>query len=107
MATIDVATKIMYVLGNYDRAFQSIEATTNEEVEVVEAYATTQEMVLEVFTGFNVTQVVTLRTESDYKEHRTLMQMPSDEYDEGIMCQEMAHDQKCREKLIHPPLAVY
>ena len=37
-ATVEVATKILNVLDNYDRAFQSIEATTNEEVEIVDAY---------------------------------------------------------------------
>ena len=36
-ATIDVATRILNVLDNYDRAFQSAEAAANEEVEIVDA----------------------------------------------------------------------
>lgn len=44
-ATVEVATKILNVLDNYDRAFQSIEATTNEEVEIVDAYKNTYQTV--------------------------------------------------------------
>ena len=41
MATVDVASKMLNVLDNYDRAFQSIEATTNEEVDIVNDYKNT------------------------------------------------------------------
>jgi len=106
MATVDVATKIVNVLDNFDRAFQSVEAATNEEVEIVEAYRGTYDMILEAFQELNVTKVETVGVEFDYEQHQAMMSMPSDEYDEGIVCQEYAMGWKCGEKLIRPAMVV-
>ena len=89
-ATVEVATKMLNVLDNYDRAFQSLEAATNEEVEIVDAYKNTYDMILDAFAELNVTKVETVGTEFDYEMHQAMMQMPSDEYEEGIVCQEFA-----------------
>eukprot|EP00581_Thalassiosira_minuscula_P010654 CAMPEP_0183723892 /NCGR_PEP_ID=MMETSP0737-20130205/16670_1 /TAXON_ID=385413 /ORGANISM="Thalassiosira miniscula, Strain CCMP1093" /LENGTH=252 /DNA_ID=CAMNT_0025954311 /DNA_START=46 /DNA_END=804 /DNA_ORIENTATION=- len=106
MATVEVAQNILNVLDNYDRAFQAIEAATNEEVEIVEAYKKTQEMILDAFTELNVTKVETVGAEFDYEKHQAMMQMPSDEYEEGIVCQEFAPGWTCGEKLIRPAMVV-
>merc|ERR1719401_2413088 len=58
-ATVEVATRILDVLDNYDRAFQAVEAATNEEVEIVAAYKATEGLVLEAFAALNVTRVET------------------------------------------------
>lgn len=104
LATVDVAQKILNVLDNYDRAFQAVEAATNEEVEIVEAYKKTQDMILEAFAELNVTKVETLGAEFDYEVHQAIMQMPSDEYEEGIVCQEFQLGWKCGDKLIRPAM---
>lgn len=106
MATVDVAQKILNVLDNYDRAFQSVDAATNEEVEIVDAYQKTYDMILDAFAELNVTKVETVGTEFDYELHQAMMQMPSDEYDEGIVCQEFAPGWRCGEKLIRPAMVV-
>lgn len=106
MATVDVAGKILDVLDNYDRAFQSVEAVTNEEVEIVDAYKKTYDLILDSFTQLNVTKVETVGTEFNYTWHQAMMQMPSDEYEEGIVCQEFAPGWKCGEKLIRPAMVV-
>lgn len=103
-ATVDVAQKILNVLDTYDRAFQSVEAATNEEVEIVDAYKKTYDMILEAFAELNVTKVETVGVEFDYEMHQAIMQMPSDEYEEGIVCQEFAMGWKCGEKLIRPAM---
>ena len=103
-ATVDVAQKILNVLDNYDRAFGAIEAATNEEVEIVDAYKKTQAMILDAFAELNVTKVETVGVEFDYEMHQAMMQMPSDEYEEGIVCQEFAQGWKCGEKLIRPAM---
>mmetsp|Transcript_5025 Transcript_5025/g.11296 ORF Transcript_5025/g.11296 Transcript_5025/m.11296 type:complete len:243 (+) Transcript_5025:43-771(+) len=103
-ATVEVAQKILNVLDNYDRAFQSVEAATNEEVEIVDAYKNTYDMILDAFSELNVTKVETVGTEFDYEMHQAMMQMPSDEYEEGIVCQEFAMGWKCGEKLIRPAM---
>ncbi|KAL3798650.1 hypothetical protein ACHAW5_006288 [Stephanodiscus triporus] len=105
-ATIDVATRILNVLDNYDRAFQSVEAATNEEVEIVDAYKKTYDMILDAFVELNVTKVETVGYEFNYEMHQAMMQMPSDEYEEGIVCQEFAMGWKFGEKLIRPAMVV-
>jgi len=105
-ATVEVATKMLNVLDNYDRAFQSLEAATNEEVEIVDAYKNTYDMILDAFAELNVTKVETVGTEFDYETHQAMMQMPSDEYEEGIVCQEFAMGWKCGDKLIRPAMVV-
>ena len=104
IATVDVAQQILNVLDNYDRAFKSIEAVTNEEVEIVDAYKKTYDMILDAFTELNVTKVETLGMEFDYECHQAILQMPSDEYEEGIVCQEFAMGWKCGETLIRPAM---
>jgi len=103
-ATVDVATNILTVLDNYDRAFQSVEAATNEEVEIVESYKHTYDMILDTFTELNVTKVETVGAEFDYEMHQAIMQMPSDEYEEGVVCQEFAMGWRCGDKLIRPAM---
>ena len=104
MATIDVATKKCDVLDNYNQVLQLVEAETDEEVEVVEVYAKTQDIVLKAFVGLNLTREVTLGEEFDYEEHKALMQMPSKDYKEGIVCQDMVQGWKCGEKCIRPAM---
>ena len=106
MATVEVAGKILNVLDNYDRAFQAVEAATNEEVEIVNAYQNTYDMILEAFTELNVTKIETVGAEFDYELHQAMMQMPSDEYEEGIVCQEFASGWKCGDKCIRPAMVV-
>ena len=73
-------------------------------MEIVEAYKKTQDMILDAFAELNVTKVETVGVEFDYEMHQAIMQMPSDEYEEGIVCQEFAMGWKCGEKLIRPAM---
>ena len=78
----------------------------NEEVEIVESYKKTYDMILDAFAELNVTKVETVGTEFDYECHQAMMQMPSDEYEEGIVCQEFAMGWRCGETLIRPAMVV-
>ena len=75
-----------------------------EEVEIVDVYKKTYDMILDAFATLNVTKVETVGTEFNYTMHQAMMQMPSDEYDEGIVCQEFAMGWRCGDKLIHPAM---
>lgn len=103
-ATIEVATRILDVLDNYDRAFQAVEAATDEEEEILATYRKTQDMVVEAFAELNVTRIATVGEEFDYELHQALMQIPSEEHEEGIVCQEMALGWKCGDRLIRPAM---
>lgn len=103
-AIVDVANQILNVFDNYDRAFQAVEAATNEEVEIVEAYKNNQNLILGAFAELNVTKVETLGVEFDYENHQAVLQMPSDEYEEGLVCQEFAPGWRAGETLIKPAM---
>jgi len=106
-ATFEVAEKFIGILDSYDRAFAAVEAATNEEVEIVNAYQNSYDMILESFAGLNVTKIETLGVEFNYTMHQAMMQMPSDEYEEGIVCQEFASGWKVgEEKCIRPAMVV-
>ena len=77
----------------------------NEEVEIVDAYKNTYDMLINVLSSeLNVTKVETVGAEFDYEMHQAMMQMPSDEYEEGIVCQEFAPGWVCGEKCIRPAM---
>jgi len=103
-ATVEVATSILNVLDNYDRAFQAVEAATNEEVEIVDAYKHTYDLIIDALTDLNVTKVETVGVEFNYEFHQAMMQMPSDEHEEGIVCQEFAPGWAFGEKCIRPAM---
>lgn len=103
-ATLDVAGKMLGVIDNYERAFGAMKPSNDEEVEITEAYQKTYDMIMDAFATLNVTKVETVGAEFDYELHQAVMQLPSDEFDEGIVCQELAPGWRCGEKLIRPAM---
>jgi len=103
-ATMEVATSILNVLDNYDRAFQAVEPATNEEVEIVDAYKHTYDLIIDALTELNVTKVETVGVEFNYELHQAMLQMPSDEHEEGLVCQEFAPGWAFGEKCIRPAM---
>ena len=103
-ATMEVATSILNVLDNYDRAFQAVEPATNEEVEIVDAYKHTYNLIVDALTELNVTKVETVGVEFNYELHQAMLQMPSDEHEEGLVCQEFAPGWAFGEKCIRPAM---
>jgi len=103
-ATMEVATSILNVLDNYDRAFQAVEPATNEEVEIVDAYKHTYDLIVDALTELNVTKVETVGVEFNYELHQAMLQMPSDEHEEGLVCQEFAPGWAFGEKCIRPAM---
>lgn len=105
-ATLDVAGKMLGVIDTYERAFGAMKPSNDEEVEITEAYQKTYDMIMDAFATLNVTKVETVGAEFDYELHQAVMQLPSDEFDEGIVCQELAPGWRCGEKLIRPAMVV-
>ena len=89
-STMDVAKKLLDVLDNFDRAFGVVTPETDREKEIEAAYKNTNKMVLEIFASLGVKEVATVGTEFDYECHSAVMMRPSDEYEEGIVCEELA-----------------
>ena len=89
MATVQVAREMLKVLDNYDRAFGAVKPSDEDEQAVEDQYRATYDMILDIFTSLGIQEVESVGKEFDYEVHQAVMQMPSSEYEEGIVCQEM------------------
>lgn len=89
-AIIQVVKKLLGVLDNYDRAFGVIEAETDAEKEIEAAYKRTYGMIMDAFGNLGVKKIETVGKEFDYNLHQAIMTRVSDDYEEGIVCEELA-----------------
>jgi molecular chaperone GrpE len=103
-ATVDVVNQMLNVIDTYERAFQAVEPSTPEQEQIVSDYKATYDKILDCFVQLNVTKVETVGAEFDYELHQAMMQMPSDEFEEGVVCQEFAPGWVCGDRLIRPAM---
>jgi molecular chaperone GrpE len=89
MATTMVVREMLEVLDISDRAFGAVEAETDEEKAIEADFKATCQMILDTMEKLGVKQVETLGKEFDYEVHQAVMQRPSDDYEEGIVCDEL------------------
>lgn len=89
-ANIEIARKILNVIDNYDRAFGAVIPETDEEKEVEASYKETYNMILQQFEDIGVKEVETVGKEFDYEFHQAVMMRPDEDYEEGIVCEELA-----------------
>ncbi len=89
-ANIQIARKFISVLENYDRAFGVVSPETDADKEVEAAYRETYEVILKEFEGIGVRPVETVGIEFNYEFHQAVMMRPDEDYEEGIVCEELA-----------------
>jgi molecular chaperone GrpE len=90
LATKDIANKLLAVLDNYDRAFQQVSPETDEEKETEVAFKNVYTMVITTLEEMGIKQVETVGIEFDYEFHQAVMQRPDEDYEEGMVCEELA-----------------
>lgn len=100
MATVQVARAMLLVLDNFDRAFGAVCPDTDEQRATEAEYRLTYRMMLDAFAEMGVEEVPTLGTEFDYQVHQAVMQKPSEEYEEGMVCEEFQKGFKCGDQLV-------
>jgi molecular chaperone GrpE len=100
MATVQVARQMLDVLDNFDRAFGAVTPETDEDKLIESEYKKSYDNILKVFAELGIEQVETVGTEFNYEYHQAVMQKPSDEYEEGIVCEEFQKGFKLQETLI-------
>ena len=100
MATVQVAREVLKVLDNFDRAFGVIKAETDSQIAIEQEYRQTYNDTLQILADLGVEEVKTVGTEFDYEVHQAVMQKPSDEYEEGIVCEEFQKGFKLGDTLI-------
>jgi molecular chaperone GrpE len=88
-ATMKVTLQMLEVIDNFNRAFGAVQAETEEEKAIEAAYKKSYEGILSVFKDLEVQEIPTLGTEFDYEVHQAVMQRPHEDYEEGIVCDEL------------------
>jgi molecular chaperone GrpE len=63
-------------------------------------------MVLQTFQSLGVELVPTVGLEFDYENHQAVMQKPSVEYEEGIVCEELQKGFRCGDVLVRAAMVV-
>mmetsp|Transcript_18499 Transcript_18499/g.45832 ORF Transcript_18499/g.45832 Transcript_18499/m.45832 type:complete len:236 (-) Transcript_18499:55-762(-) len=106
MATTVVVREMLELLDNFDRAFGVIKPETEEEEAIDAAYKELYQSVLDKFAELGVEQVETVGTEFDYEVHQAVMQRPSEDYEEGMVCEEFQKGFKIEETLIRAAMVV-
>jgi len=105
-STADIVVKVLSVIDNYDRAFGSVTPSTDEEKEIESAYKETYAKILETFEKLGVKEVETVGAEFDYEIHNAVMQKPSEDYEEGFVCEELTKGYVLDETLIRAAMVV-
>ena len=80
---------MLEVLDNFDRAFKSVTAETDDEKAIEARYRKSYADILSIFKELGVTEVETVGKEFDYEFHQAVMQRAHADYDEGIVCEEL------------------
>lgn len=89
-ATVEVATKLLGVLENYNRAFTFTPAENDADKEVEEEYRKNYQGILDTLESLGVKEVECVGVEFDYEVHNAVMTRMSDEYDDGVVIEELA-----------------
>jgi molecular chaperone GrpE len=106
MATTQVARAMLDVLTTCDRAFGAVMPETDEQKAIEAEYKPIQQMVLDTFKELGVEEVKTVGIEFDYEIHQAVMTKPSDEYEEGIVSEELQKGFKMGDMLVRAAMVV-
>lgn len=99
-AVMQVARQMLDVLDNFDRAFGQVSVATPAEKDIEAEYQSVYDMILNTFKSLGVEEVESVGKEFDYQVHQAVMQKPSDDYEEGIVCEEFCKGFKIGDTLI-------
>lgn len=100
MATLQVARQMLEVLDTFDRAFGAVTPETEEQSAIQAEYKASYDMIINTLNELGVEQVETVGKEFDYEVHQAVMQRPSEEYEEGIVCEEFQKGFKLGNQLV-------
>ena len=99
-ATVSLVQEFLSVLDNFDRARVSITPEGAEQEAANAEYVKLQEDVLVTLKELGVQKIPTVGEEFDYNLHMAIQQVPSDEYDEDVICSELQPGYTCRGQLV-------
>jgi molecular chaperone GrpE len=95
-----VVRDMLELLDNCDRAFGAVVPESDAEKVIEAEYKEAYSQVMGAITGLGVEEVPTVGIEFDYELHQAVMQRPSEDYEEGIVCDEFQKGFKLGDTLI-------
>ena len=103
-ACIDAVAEILPVLDNLDRAL-AVEVTSEDAVSFKAGVEMTKKQMIDSLTKLGVTEIEALGKEFDPNLHNAVMQGESDEYESGVVAQELQkgytyHDMVVRHSMV-------
>jgi len=99
-ARIKVMEEFLPVLDNFDRARASISPADEAETETNARYSELHAGLMSTLEELGLQKIPCVGEEFDYNLHNAIQQVPSDEYDEGIVSAELQPGYTCNEKLV-------
>jgi molecular chaperone GrpE len=100
-ARIKVLTEFLPVLDNFDRARDSISPSSDEEEAINGQYEEMHSSLMSTLQeGLEMAKIEAVGQEFDYNMHMAIQQMPSDEYEENVVCSELQPGYTCKGKLV-------
>lgn len=97
---IGLIKSFLPVLDNFDRARGLIEPQGEEEEAVNAKYEEMYTMLMDGLAEIGVEKIPTVGVEFDYNIHMAIQQVPSAEYEEGIVAEELQPGYLCGGKLV-------
>ena len=94
-AKVKLIQDLLPVLDNFDRARQSIAPEGEVQVAVNAEYIALEEQLFATLEGLGLSKIPTVGEEFDYNLHMAIQQVPSADYDEGIVCSEAQPGYTC------------
>ena len=99
-ARIKVLDEFLPVLDNFDRARASISPEGEVQDATNARYTTLHAGLMSALAEMGMEKMEVVGQEFDYNLHNAIQQVPSDEYDEGIVCSELQPGYLCKDKLV-------
>jgi len=100
-ARIKLLQDFLPVLDNFDRARDTISPEGDAQMAVNDKYTKMHAELMSALTDeLAMEKIIAIGSEFDYNLHMAIQPMPSDEYDEGIVCSEMQPGYTCKGQLV-------
>ncbi|EOD06582.1 hypothetical protein EMIHUDRAFT_438693 [Emiliania huxleyi CCMP1516] len=99
-AKIKVVNELLPMMDNFDRARGSIKADDEAQELANGRYLELHASLMAALEGLGVQKIETVGQEFDYNLHMAIQQVPSEEYAEGLVCEEMQPGFTCNDKLV-------
>jgi molecular chaperone GrpE len=99
-ATIQIVRTMLNFLDNSDRAFGSVTLETDAEKVIEAEYKETYDSILSTFQEFGVKVVKAVGNGFDYEGHQAVLQRPSEDHEEEVVCEELQKGFKLGDVLV-------